>query len=202
MLISESGRCYAILSITAVFAAIEIAGSLHTNSLGLLGEGVHIIGDGLPFVGALILAKRWVRREMEGRLEWGVRTLNQAFLFTGGAYLSIMGAYHLWYPREIGRDMAIFALAGFFGNAAQAYFAHDLSHLYSHHATHRSQMLHLLYDIAASGAVLIAAAVIWMKGWDSVDAILSLVLGIATIYAAKHIGEEAERGQCGHTHHH
>ena len=202
MHISESGRCYAILGITAAFAAIEIIGSVRTGSLGLLGEGVHIIGDGLPFVGALILAKRWVHKGMEERLEWGVRSLNRAFLFIGGLYLSVMGAYLLWHPREIGRDMVVFALAGFIGNAAQAYFAHDLGHLYSHRATHRSQMLHLLYDIAASVAILLAAAAIWATGWGIVDAILSFVLGIATIYTSRHIEEEAEHGRCGHTHHH
>jgi Co/Zn/Cd efflux system component len=66
-------------------------------------------------------------------------------------------------------------------------------------------MLHLLYDIGASAAVLAAGAVIWATGWHIIDALLGIVLGPLTIYSIKHIEEHADLGhghEHAHDHHH
>lgn len=201
MRLSDKDRCWLILAITVLFGGLGFWGSHTTNSYGLLGDALHLLGDGLPFVGTLLLAKGFQNEEQGHILEAAIKVVNATFLFASGMYLLINGLLITFHPHVVeNKWLTLFATLELVGNSAQAYLAHSVQHVYHDRSTHTSQMLHLYGDIAASGGVLLAALLIWLTGWSAIDTIASYALGAYMLYLTTQIVRN--KGHSPAHHHH
>ncbi len=201
---SETRKCLTVLVITALFGGAEFYGSHTTHSFGILGDALHLVADGLPFVGTLGLILLPLLEEQESMLDDAILWFNKFFLFCSGVGMWEAGFYRLAYPEHIERSVVMYAILGFVGNVAQAYFAHGLRDVYRKKETHRSQMLHLLSDIASSGAVLISSALVTLTGMFILDSLISILVGGLTLLAIGHVGHDHTHGHAHqeHSHHH
>lgn len=196
--------CIVIILITAVVGGIGFFGSHETSSFGLFGDAAHIVGDGLPFVGSLILTIGLPYEEQEGMIEDAIKWMNRLFIGGSGVYVLVMGIYHLAVPHRVESSMVFFALIVLVGNSCQAYFAERVHHVYDDHNTHRGLMAHLWYDIGVSAVVVIGGVAIALYEWQWVDPILSIALGLATPWVLYHIEhhDHEHSHTCAHGHHH
>jgi Co/Zn/Cd efflux system component len=201
---SDVRNCIFILLLTVIVGGVGFFGFHESGSFGLFGDAAHIIGDGLPFVGILFLALNCLLEEQEGMVEEFIKWTNRLFLAGSGLYIFVMGVSHLYHPEPIKPTVVAFATFELAGNCAQVYFAHKLRHLTHDDATHHGLMVHLFYDIGVSSIVLVSAIVIALKGWYWVDAVLSILLGLATPLVIRHIEQHSStrHGHHCHTHGH
>ncbi len=198
MLLSAGARCRILLCITALAGIVGFWLSHRSNSFALWGDTAHLIGDGLPFVGILLLIYGTQVEEQIETIEWLIRWLNRIFLTYSGIYLLGGGLYRLWHPEIVEPSVVLGASIELGANIAQAFLAHTLRDVYHRHDTHRSQMAHLLWDIATSVAVLLGAIAIALTGISAIDAYMSVVLGPLVVLALRHI----EGHNHSHEHHH
>jgi len=182
-------RYQAVLFITAATFAVEAFGSYDTRSHGLLSDGLHLLGDGIPFA----LGWSLLRWEPEADAAKGLESLivyfNTFFLAAIALYIGGRGVYRLYYPEEIGRSVVYYAVFGIAGNAAQLYFAWGLHGAHHHADTYKSQILHLSADLLSSIAVVAAAGVVVATGYAQADSIASLGVAVITGYAAWQCGK-------------
>jgi len=177
--ISSSKRLSFALFMNTSFTIIEIVGGLYTNSMAILSDALHDLGDTL----ALGLAWFLERKSQGGRtnrFSYGYKR----FSLLGSATTSlilIVGSIVILYnaiPRLIHPEqthasgMIGFAIVGVLANG-MAYFRLSGGNSLNEKAV----KLHLLEDILGWIAVLIGSVVIYFTDWFIIDPILSV--GIA-----------------------
>jgi len=168
------------LAVTASFMVVEAAGGWLSGSLALLADAGHMLTDSLALAVALY-AFRLAERPSDPRRSFGYqRAQVLAALGNGAALVAIV----LWIAVEaIGRlfapqpiavgTMLVVAIMGLAANAVAFLILHggDRNNLNIRGAT-----LHVLSDLLGSVAAIIAALLIALFGWVSVDPVLSLVV--------------------------
>jgi len=176
---SSSKRLSFALLMNTSFTIIEIVGGLYTNSMAILSDALHDLGDTL----ALGLAWFLERKSQGGRtnrFSYGYKR----FSLLGSATTSlilIVGSIIILYnsiPRLIHTEethatgMIGFAVVGVLANGL-AYFRLSGGNSLNEKAV----KLHLLEDILGWIAVLVGSVVIYFTEWYIIDPILSI--GIA-----------------------
>lgn len=156
----RSDTVYALVVAAIVAtAAWELRGVWVTNSLGLYSDALHLCADLIP-----ILLGWWALRKASralGRLT----TLLNIFLLAGVGILIFREALERYLePQDVSPAMLKFAFFAMVGNGAQLFFGRTLHDEHGHDHTGFSQVLHLMMDFAASVAVLIGAAALYMTG--------------------------------------
>ena len=160
--------------------ALEITGGLFTNSLALLADAGHVLGD----AGALLLALGaiWLAgRRADSRRTFGwYRAEILAALINGVALLVIAGAISARAAGRLGDDPEVnggalltIAAIGLLGNLAgvRLLYARQRDDL-----NIRGAYYHLVGDALGSVGALVAGAVILATGWVTIDLIASLAV--------------------------
>jgi cobalt-zinc-cadmium efflux system protein len=166
--------------LTAAVLAVELIGGLAAGSLALLSDAGHILTD-LFALGLAWFALGQASKPATARLTYGYHrvgiitaTLNAAVLIVIVAGIGIGAGFRLLDPHPV-RGVLVAATA-LLAMLVNTYIALSLRRLGSD-LNLRAAMLHVLADIAASGAVLVGGLVIMATGWVEVDPILSLAIG-------------------------
>jgi cobalt-zinc-cadmium efflux system protein len=169
----------AALGITLVYAAIELAGGLWSDSLALMGDAGHMFSDALA-LGLAAIAAWFARRPAGERHSYGWARaevigamLNGLLMLPIVVLLAIEAIRRLMEPRPVLAAGVI--VIAFFGLAINGAVAYMLSRS-AHNINARAALIHVTGDLASSLAALIAGAVIYATGWMLVDPILSLVI--------------------------
>jgi cobalt-zinc-cadmium efflux system protein len=175
-------RAFAIgIALNAGFVAIEIAAGLAANSMALLADAAHNLGDVLGLLlgwGAAWLTRRPpTRRRTYG---WG-RSSILAALMNATILLISVGAIGVEAVRRLiaqepvaEATVILIALAGIVVNGATALLfmrgrGKDLNI--------RAQFLHMATDAGVSLGVAVAGAAILLTGWQWLDPLVSLGIG-------------------------
>jgi cobalt-zinc-cadmium efflux system protein len=178
----ESGRpaYLAALSLTLIYAFVELAGGVWSDSLALASDAGHMFSDSLAL--ALAAGAAWLARRPPGlkhsyglaRAEVIGATLNGLLMLGIIVVLVVEAVQRLLEPRPVmaGAVMVI-AAVGLVINAAVAFV---LSRSPSSDLNVRAALIHVLGDLVSSLAAVIAGAVIYFTGWVLIDPILSLVI--------------------------
>ena len=171
----------AALAITLVYAAVELAGGIWSQSLALLGDAGHMFSDALALglaAGAAWIARRpagerhsygWARAEVLGAL------LNGLLMLPIVVLLIVESVQRLMAPRPVIAGGVI--VIAFVGMVINGFVAYLLSRS-AHNINARAALVHVLGDLVSSLAALIAGAVIYATGWLLIDPILSILISI------------------------
>ncbi|MFO1121839.1 MAG: cation diffusion facilitator family transporter [Hyphomicrobiales bacterium] len=183
---SSYGRAFAIgIGLNIAFVAVEAAFGFIGNSVALLADASHNLGDVLGLVVAW-LASALVKRAPSDRFTYGLRgssilaaLFNAVVLLVTAGALSWEAVQRLGASEPVaGRTMMIVAAIGILINGATALmFAagrkDDLNI--------RGAFLHMASDALVSAGVVVAGLVIVLTGWIWVDPIVSLLINVVII---------------------
>jgi cobalt-zinc-cadmium efflux system protein len=180
------GRAFATGTVLNVgFVLVEVAFGLVANSMALLADAAHNLGDVLGLLlgwGAAWLANLPpTRRRTYG---WGrssilAALLNATIMLIGVGAIGVEAVQRLLAPMPVRESTVILvAAAGIVVNGATALL---FLRGRSHDINIRAQFLHMATDAAVSAAVVLAGILILFTGWSWLDPLASLGIGIVIV---------------------
>jgi cobalt-zinc-cadmium efflux system protein len=178
---SGRGRLGIALGITAAVLVAEVVGSVITGSLALLVDAAHMLTDAGGLAIAL-LAATLVARPASSKRTWGMAraevlgaTAQAAILLAVGIFVLVEAVQRLFNPPEIeGGQLVLFGIIGLAGNVASIAV---LASSRGKNLNLRAAFLEVLNDALGSLAVIAAAIVIAVTGFQMADAIAAILIG-------------------------
>ncbi len=168
------------------FACFEIGGGLYTNSLAILSDAVHDIGDTFG-IGLSWYMARLAGRERSGEYSYGYGRFsllaalgNGAFLTFGGVIILAHAVPRIMHPEPSNASgMLLFAIAGVLVNGAAVLRLKEGKTM-----NERVVMWHLIEDVLGWLAVLVAAVVMLFVDIPVLDPILAIVITLYVLWNA------------------
>lgn len=166
------------------FSIFELIGGIFANSVSILSDAIHDIGDSLS-IGVSYLLEKISKRKSNNNYTYGYLR----YSLIGALFTSIMlliGAFIVFYksipllfePTVVNHDlMIIFAIVGTIINGIAAYKTSK-----SHNKNEKAISLHMLEDVLGWIGVLIGSIVIKFTGLTIIDPILSIIIAIYILY--------------------
>jgi cobalt-zinc-cadmium efflux system protein len=176
---SESGKALALaFFINLTFTCIEIVGGLLTNSMAILSDALHDLGDSLS-LGVSWFLERYSHKEKDSRYSYGYRRysllgamLNLLVLVVGSVIILGQVIPRLFRPEPVnGTGMAGLAVVGIIANGIAVLRLRREGGLNA-----RVMALHLLEDVLGWVAVLVVGIILLFWDVPILDPILSLVI--------------------------
>ncbi|HSI45513.1 MAG TPA: cation diffusion facilitator family transporter [Methylophilus sp.] len=190
------------LAIT-VFAVVEFAGGVWTQSLALLSDAWHMLFDVLA-LGLAMWAAHHARNSPESnRLELRVSMVNAVSMLVVAVWIIIEAIERLRSPVPVaGGYVSIIAVLGLLVNI---FVARHMHHQHQHHGgdaslNHRAAFLHVLGDLLGSVTAIVAGVVIYFTGWVTIDPILSIVISVLLFAVTLNLIKDIRRGTVHHPH--
>ncbi len=175
-------RLLIVLALTTTVLLVQIVGALVSGSLALAADAAHAGTDVVGLVIALFAATLALRPATAKRT-WGYRraevlgaTLQAAVLLAVGGWICIEAVGRLFEPTEVASTSVL--VFGALGLAANVIGILVLTRggARNGNVNMRAALLEVVNDALGSVAVLLAAAVIALTGWQQADAVASLVI--------------------------
>ena len=173
---TSTGKIRIAFFINLIFAVIELIGGLYTNSIAILSDALHDIGDSLS-LGAAWYFQRLSRKGRTLRFSYGYRRfsllgaiLNSIVLVVGSTVVLFEAIPRLYEPEmPDAKGMIFFAIGGILANGFAAYKLHG-----GHSLNERAVYLHLLEDVLGWVATLIAGIIMYYRALPIIDPILAI----------------------------
>ncbi len=167
-----------------VFVVIEISFGFLSNSVALIADAGHNLGDVLGLVcawTAIVLT----RRPPGGKFTYGLGRSSVLAALTNAVLLLVACGAIAWEaalrlsspPTVAGATVMGVAGVGIVLNGISAWLLHGGSH---DDLNRRSAFIHMLGDAAISAGVLVSGALIVFTGWNWLDPVVSILI-VATI---------------------
>ena len=160
------------------FALIEIVGGYFTNSVAIMSDAIHDLGDSMALLFSYFAEKLSVK-EADDSYTFGYRRfsilsafINGLILLGGSLFVLYEAIQRLFSPQAV-EPKGMIALA-ILGIAVNGFAAYRLSK--SQGINSKMVMLHLLEDLLGWVAVLLVSIILLFKPWYSLDAILSILI--------------------------
>ena len=162
------------------FAIIELFGGLFTNSVAILSDSVHDLGDAIS-IGISYFLERKSKKKANNKYTYGyIRfsvlggVITTTILLVGSILVIIGSIQRLFNPVEINHSgMIIFAIIGVLLNFIAAYVTKDGDSI-----NQKSVNLHMLEDVLGWIVVLIGAIVMNFTNINMLDSIMSIGVAI------------------------
>lgn len=188
---SEKNILIAFL-LNLAFSIFEFFGGIFTNSVAILSDSIHDIGDAASIGIAYLLEKKSKKQPDKtytyGYLRYSViGSIISTFILLVGSILVVLNAINrIIKPVDINYNgMIIFAVVGVVVNFLAAYFTRHGDTL-----NQRTVNLHMLEDVLGWAVVLIGAIVMRFTDFKLIDPILSIAVAIYIfIHAFSHLKE-------------
>lgn len=188
-------RLLIVLALVVGFLAVEVLGSLLTNSLALLADAGHMFTDAVG-VGLALLAIHFAARPATASKSYGYYRLeilaavaNAVLLFGVAVYIGYEAFQRFSDPPEVlSVPMLGIAAVGLVINLVSMRL---LSAGAATSLNVRGAYLEVVGDLLGSVAVLVAGAVILFTGWTPADPIASVVIGLLILPRTWHLLREA-----------
>ncbi|HHV02992.1 MAG: cation diffusion facilitator family transporter [Bacteroidales bacterium] len=169
-----------------IITLAEIVGGLLSNSLSLLSDAVHNLGDSMALLFAWI-ANRLGNKKADKRRTFGYKRAEILTAFFNALVLIVIclflfiEAYHrLREPKPIkGALMLTVAVIGLIANWVSVLI---LQKDKDRNINVKAAYLHLMGDTLSSVAVIIGGVVIWLWGVVWLDPVITVLVGIYIIY--------------------
>ncbi len=175
-----------------VFSVFELVGGIFTNSVAIISDSIHDLGDAASIGISYFLEKKSKKQPDKiytyGYLRYSVigSVITTLILLVGSVLVIVNAVKRILSPAEINYNgMIIFAVIGVVVNFAAAYFTKDGDSL-----NQKSVNLHMLEDVLGWAVVLVGAIVMRFTDFALIDPILSIGVAIYIfIHAFSHLKE-------------
>ena len=179
---AQRGRLVAVFAITLAVLVVELAGAALSGSLALLADAGHVLADGAG-IGLALLAIRFAARPATPQRTFGYYRLEilaavvNAVLLLGVAGFVLVEAWRrLAEPPEVASGLMLaVAAVGLVANAVSMWLLRDGQ---QRSLNLRGAYLEVWGDLLGSVAVLAAAAVIAVTGFQAADPIASAMIAV------------------------
>jgi cobalt-zinc-cadmium efflux system protein len=179
---AHRSRLTVVFAITLVVLVVQVAGAALSGSLALLADAGHVLADGAG-IGLALLAMRFAARPASPqrtfgyyRLEILAAVVNAVLLFGVAGFVLLEAWRRLSDPPEVASGLMLaVAAVGLVANAVSLWL---LRHGQAESMNLRGAYLEVLGDLLGSVAVLAAAAVIALTGFQAADPIASALIGL------------------------
>ena len=163
-----------------LFSIIEFIGGLFTNSVAIISDSMHDMGDAMS-IGISYFLERKSSKKPDNKYTYGyvrysvLGSIITTFILLGGSILVIYNAIlRLFNPVAINYNgMILFAVLGVIINFLAVYFTKNGNSL-----NQKSVNLHMLEDILGWIIVLIGAIIMRFTDIKIIDPILSIVVAL------------------------
>ena len=189
------GRLGVALGLALLVLVLEVVGGLLSGSVALLADAAHVGGDaagvGLALFAATMAGRPPTPRRTFGwqRLEVLAAAVNAAVLLAVTGWVLVAAVRRLGSPGEVETGtMLVVAAIGLVANAASLLV---LSGADRDNLNVRGAYLEVLADLVGSVAVVGAAVVIALTGFDRADAVVAIAIAVAVVPRALHLLREA-----------
>jgi cobalt-zinc-cadmium efflux system protein len=167
-----------------VFAVFEIFGGLWTNSLAILSDALHDLGDSVS-LGVSWYFERYSKREKDSTFSYGYRRfsllaafVNALVLIAGSLFILSFAVPRLIRPEHShAQGMVLFAIVGIAANGLAALRLRKGRSL-----NVRIVLWHLLEDILGWAAVLLVGLVLMVTDIPILDPLLSILITLYVLY--------------------
>ena len=184
-----------VLAITAVVMIAEVIGGLLANSLALLSDAGHMLTD-LLALGLSIVAMRFAQRPPTASKTFGFYRLEILAAFFNGMLLLFISFYIFYeayerivHPEEIkGLFMLVVAAVGLLANGAGIVI---LKKSALRNLNVKSAFFHIVGDTVSSGGVIVGGLVILYTGWNLVDSLIGVFIGMLILRGAYSLVRES-----------
>ena len=162
------------------FSIFELIGGVLTNSVAIISDSVHDIGDALS-IGISYFLEKKSKKEPDDKYTYGyVRysilgaVITTVILLVGSTFVIVNSIKRLINPVTINYNgMIIFAVFGVIINFLAAYFTKEGDSL-----NQKSVNLHMLEDVLGWVVVLIGAIIMKFTDISIIDAIMSILVSL------------------------
>lgn len=187
------------IGVTCAILIAEVIGGYWTGSLALLSDAAHVFMD----VFALLLsylALRLSALPADDRHTYGFHRLEVLAALVNGVTLGAIAieifgeSWRRWQdPQPIkSAEMLIIAAIGLVANLIVVFIlgGHDHDHEtgaeeYEREDLNvRSAFLHVVGDAVSSVGVIVAAGIIWFTGWNWIDPLMSVLIGVLILFSS------------------
>lgn len=166
------------------FSIFEIIGGIYVNSIAIVSDAIHDLGDSLS-LGTAWFLERKSHQKADDKYTFGYRRysllgalINSIIIIMGSSFVIYEAIQRLISPQESNAlGMVVFAIVGLSVNGFVA-----LRMRHSHSMNEKVAFWHTLEDVLGWAAVLIAAIVILIFPNPYIDPILSLAITLFILY--------------------
>jgi cobalt-zinc-cadmium efflux system protein len=166
------------LALIAGFMVVEVVGGLLASSLALLSDAAHMLTDA-GAIGLALVAARLAARPASGRFTFGFgraeilsAQINGATLLVLAGVIAVEAIRRLFEPPDV--DGAFVIVVGVVGAAVNVGAAWALGRAERRSLNVEGARQHVLTDLYASLAAVVAGAVVLLAGFDRADGIAAL----------------------------
>ena len=176
--------------ITLVIMIAEVLGGWLTNSLALLSDSGHMLGDAAS-LGLSLIAIRFATKAASPRKSYGYRRLEILAALANGVALFLIAiaitleAWHRLFepPTVASAPMMGIAVIGLLANLASAWVLLHQGDV-KDNLNLRSAYLHVLGDALGSVGAIVAGALMYLYGWYIADPIVSVLVALLILRGA------------------
>ncbi|TAF66489.1 MAG: cation transporter [Cytophagales bacterium] len=166
------------------FCLLEFGGGVFTNSIAIMADALHDLGDSLA-LGLAWYFQRLSTKERDGYFSYGYGRfsllgafINATVLLVGALVVMREVFNRLLAPQDTyAEGMFVFAILGILVNGAAVIRLNKGTSLNS-----RVAALHLLEDVLGWFAVLVGSLVMYFTNWTIIDPILSLFINFFILF--------------------
>jgi cobalt-zinc-cadmium efflux system protein len=184
---ADRGKLALALALILAFMAVEVATGVIANSLALLSDAAHMLGDAAALAFSL-LALHLAARPAKGAMTFGLRRLEILSAQANGVTLLVLAGFIAYEairrlfttPEVRGGLMLAVALLGIVVNLVAAA---TLARANRQSLNIEGSFQHVLTDLYGFIGTAIAAAVILATGFEQADPIASLLIAMLMIRA-------------------
>ncbi len=182
----EQSNIAIAFALNAVFTIIEIIGGILTNSIAILSDAVHDLGDTFS-LGFAWYAEGLAHRKPDSKFTYGYKRfpvlaalVNSVFLLAASVFVLSQAVPLLFTPEKVNETGMIWlAILGIIFNGAAVLKLRGGSSL-----NQRVVRLHLLEDTLGWMAVLVGAIIMKFTGFGWIDPLLGVLIAFYIIYNA------------------
>ncbi len=180
----QTGNIKVAFFLNLTFTIIEIIGGLLTNSMAILSDALHDLGDSLS-LGLSWYFQRLSNRGRTNTFSYGYKrfsllgaVINALVLFAGSVVLLIHAVPRLWYPETTdAHGMLLLAILGILVNGAAVVKLRK-----GRSMNEKVVALHLLEDVLGWVAVLIGSVLMMYFDLPWIDPLLSLLISLYMLF--------------------
>ena len=184
-----------VLALTALYMVAEFLGGLWTGSLALLADAGHMLAD-VAALGLALLAVWFSARPATPRKTFGYYRLEIFAALINGAGLILISlfifyeAYERWFTPHRIRSVAMTLVAA--GGLVMNLICVRLLHREREDDLNvRGAWLHIVGDMLGSVGAIVAGLLITLFGWNVVDPLISVLIGLLIVWSSWHLIRDA-----------